>query len=149
MGSDCQICSFKCYGIEGYDGSCCTLEGRDWIMGPCLDWENFLTDLSNKIGRKVEFSEVFYNYSEGSKLFPDKQVWQNPNNFPAFRVDLNSPRKPCIFYNQSIKSCMVYKIRPETCRNYSCSYLEANTENTILIPTKLNHDEKIYRNKRV
>ena len=128
MGSNCQICSFKCWGIDNYDGSCCTLENRDWIMGPVLDSDNFLDGLSKRIGRKVEFSEVFYNFSEGSNLFPDRQMWQDPNNFPSFKVDLNSPRKPCIFYNQSIRSCMVYEIRPDTCRNYSCDYLKENTE---------------------
>jgi Fe-S-cluster containining protein len=128
MGSNCQICSFKCWGIDNYDGSCCTLEDRDWIMGPSLDWEIFLEKLSSKIGRNINFSEVFYTYEEGSRLFPDRPVWKDPNNFPAFRVDLNSPRKSCIFYNQSIKSCMVYEIRPETCRNYSCNYLRENQE---------------------
>ena len=97
-------------------------------MGPVLDSDNFLDGLSKKIGRKVEFSEVFYNFREGSNLFPDRQMWQDPNNFPSFKVDLNSPRKPCIFYNQSIRSCMVYEIRPDTCRNYSCDYLKENTE---------------------
>ena len=125
MGSNCQICSFKCWGIDNYDGSCCTLENRDWIMGPAEDWENFIKNLSAKIGRKVEFSEVFYTYEEGSRLFPDRPVWQDPSNFPAFKIDLNSPRKPCIFYNLSIKSCMVYDIRPETCRKYSCGYLKS------------------------
>ena len=128
MGSNCQICSFKCWGIDNYDGSCCTLENRDWIMGPVLDSDNFLDGLSKKIGRKVEFSEVFYNFREGSNLFPDRQMWQDPNTFPSFQVDLNRPSKPCIFYNQSIRSCMVYEIRPDTCRNYSCDYLKENTE---------------------
>jgi Fe-S-cluster containining protein len=131
MGSNCQICSFKCWGIDNYDGSCCTLENRDWIMGPALDWDIFLEKLSSKIGRDIEFSEVFYTYEEGSKLFPDRPVWQNSNNFPAFKVDLNSPRKPCIFYNQSIRSCMVYEIRPETCRSYSCDYLKSNQKEDI------------------
>jgi Fe-S-cluster containining protein len=94
-------------------------------MGPALDWKEFLENISLKIGREIGFSEVFYTYEEGSKLFPDRPVWQNSDNFPAFRVDLNSPRKPCIFYNQSIRSCSVYEIRPETCRNYSCDYLKS------------------------
>lgn len=131
MGSNCQICSFKCWGIDNYDGSCCTLEDRDWIMGPVLDWEVFLEKISFRIGRPIHFSEVFYTYEEGSNLFKDRPVWQDSGNFPAFRVDLNSPRKPCTFYNQSIKSCMVYEIRPETCRNYSCKYLKESQEENI------------------
>ena len=92
MSSNCQICSFKCWGIDGYDGSCCTIENRDWIMGPVEDWENFLSKLGSKIGRKIDFSEVFYTHEEGSKLFPDRPIWQDPENFPAFKVDLNSPK---------------------------------------------------------
>jgi len=123
MSSHCDTCSFKCYGIDGYDGSCCHVEGRDWIMGPINDWDVFLDDLSKKLGREVEFKEVFFNFEEGSKLFPDRSVWQLPGNFPAFKVDMEKIRKPCVMYNTATRSCSVYDIRPETCRNYYCDYL--------------------------
>ncbi len=65
MGNHCNICSFNCWGREGYDASCCTLEDRNWIIGPHTDSEAFLGRLSDRIGRKVEFQEVFYDYEEG------------------------------------------------------------------------------------
>jgi Fe-S-cluster containining protein len=119
-----NICSFKCFGHDNYDGSCCHLEDRNWIIGPIEDYEKFLENLSNKIGRKVEFEEVFFSYEEGSKLFPEREVFQNPENFPSFRVDMEKPRKPCVMYNSATKSCSVYDIRPHTCRSYACDYLK-------------------------
>ena len=77
MGNHCNICSFNCWGRKGYDASCCTLEDRNWIIGPHTDTEAFLGRLSERIGRKVEFQEVFYDYEEGHKKFPDKEVWQS------------------------------------------------------------------------
>lgn len=124
MSNHGDICSFKCFGQSGYDGSCCHLEDRNWIMGPIYDYQMFLDKLSSKLGRKVEFSEVFFDFEEGSKTFPEKQVWQSPENFPAFRVDTEKLRKPCVLYNSTTKSCTVYDIRPATCRNYHCDYLK-------------------------
>ena len=62
MGTHCDICSFKCWGQEGYDGSCCQVEDRDYIIGPHDDVEPFLDRLSERFGRKVEFNEIFYTY---------------------------------------------------------------------------------------
>lgn len=124
MSNHGNICSTKCFGRENYDGSCCQIEDRDWIMGPIRDYEVFLDNLSSKLNRKIEFAEVFYDFEEGSKTFPERDVWQNPQNFPALRVDTEKSRKPCVFYNSTTKSCTVYDIRPETCRNYHCQYLK-------------------------
>ena len=126
MGTDCNICSNKCYGMPGHHGSCCTLEDRDFIIGPHPDAEEFITRLSDKLGREIDYREVFVDYEEGKSLFPNKSTWQNPNSYPAFRVDLNNPRKPCIFYNTTIKSCTMYDIRPKTCMEYQCDYLKSH-----------------------
>ena len=123
MGTHCDICSFKCWGREGYDGSCCHIENRYFIIGPHDDSEQFLKRLSNKFDREIEFQEVFYTFEEGSKLFPEKNSWQNPNSYPALKVDLEKTRKPCIFYNSTLKTCSVYEIRPNTCRTYHCEFL--------------------------
>ena len=124
----CDICSKKCFGIDGYDGSCCTVEDRDYIIGPHSDAEEFLQKLSDKFGRSFEFDEVFYDYLKGKEVFTDKTNWQKPGSYPALRVDLTNKRKPCIFYNTSIKACSIYDIRPQTCRTYKCQYLEENAE---------------------
>jgi Fe-S-cluster containining protein len=127
MGTDCNICSNKCFGVPGYDGSCCTVEGRDYIIGPHYDAQEFISRLSNKLGREIEYRDVFIDYEEGSKLFPDKKAWQNPNSYPALRVDFFNFRLPCMFYNTKIKACTMYDIRPKTCQEYECDYLRNNT----------------------
>lgn len=128
MESHCNICSFNCFGYDGYDGSCCHLENRNYIIGPVKDSKEFLSKLSNKIGRKVEFREMFYEFEEGSKKFPDKSVFQDPANFPAFRVDEEKQRLPCVNYNSALRSCGVYEIRPNTCANYFCDHLSKHLD---------------------
>jgi Fe-S-cluster containining protein len=122
MGTNCNVCSNKCWGVEGQDGSCCTLENRDWIMGPNYDSHEFIEKLSEKLGEEIRHEDIFIEFEEGSQLFPDKPVWQTPNSYPAFRVKLDNKRLPCIFYDTEIKQCTIYDIRPETCQLYECSY---------------------------
>ena len=85
MADDCNICSTKCFGINDYHGSCCSLEDRDYIIGPHYDTVEFLDRLTKRFGRIIKYSEVFVDWSEGRKMFPDKSVWQNSNNYPALR----------------------------------------------------------------
>lgn len=123
MSNHGNICSHNCYGNKGYDGSCCQIEDRDWIIGSHSDTDEFLKRLSIKFARNVKFDEVFYTYEEGSKLFPEKSCWQNENSYPALKVDMEKDRKPCMFYNSTLRCCSIYDIRPQTCRNYNCQFL--------------------------
>ena len=131
MAEDCNICSNHCFGIEGHDGSCCVLENRDYIIGPHHDSNQFIKRLSERFGREIKHQDVFVGYAEGSKMFPNKSTWQNPENFPALRVDLDNPRLPCTFYNTKVKACTVHSIRPNTCINYECDYLKEQTKTKI------------------
>ena len=127
MGFDCDICSNKCMGFQGNHGGCCTVADRDFIIGPHSDSSEFLDRLSEKLGREILSKEVFYSYEEGKVLFPNKSTWQNPDNYPCLRLDLLNPKLPCIFYNSSVRACMIYDIRPNTCIEYECEYLSNNT----------------------
>jgi len=127
MGTNCNICSNNCFGRDGYHGSCCSIEDRDYIIGPHYDTDEFIKNLSSKLGREIYEEDVFINYEEGSKLFPSKSTWQNPSSYPAFRVDFFNPKLPCIFYNTKLKFCTIYDVRPQTCREYECEYLAKNT----------------------
>ena len=98
MGTDCNICSNKCFGIPGHHGSCCTIEDRDYIIGPHPDADEFIEILSKKLGREIEREEIFVDYEEGKNMFPNKSTWQNQSSYPAFRVDFYNPKLPCIFY---------------------------------------------------
>ena len=122
MGTNCNVCSNKCWGIEGYDGSCCTVEDRDWIIGPHYDSHEFIEKLSEKLGEKINYNDIFIEYEEGKELFPDKPSWQVKSAYPAFRVKLDHKKLPCMFYDTDEKQCTIYDIRPETCRNYECNY---------------------------
>jgi Fe-S-cluster containining protein len=118
MSSVCEICSTKCFGIDGYDGSCCKLEGRNFIIGPILDSDEFLERINGKLERRFEKSDIFVEFEEGKNLFPDRSVWQDPGNFPALRVDVGKSQLPCIFYNTHGKFCSVHDIRPKSCQDY-------------------------------
>lgn len=111
-----EYCSKSCLGYEGNHGGCCTVGDRNFIMGRIEDYEEFL----QKVDRT--FSEVFMTYEEGSKLFPEKSVYQDPNNYPAFRLNFLDQGLPCIFYKNN--KCSVYDIRPRSCREYLCQYLK-------------------------
>ena len=126
MSKICDICSNKCWGSPGYHGSCCSIEDRDFIIGPHTDSEEFLTKLNEKFGREFEFDEIFYSYEKGKTIFPNKSTWQNPNSYPALKINFSSMKKPCIFYNTQIKACSIYEIRPKTCQDYMCDYLKEN-----------------------
>jgi Fe-S-cluster containining protein len=120
-----NICSEKCFGYEGYDGSCCTIQTRDYIIGPHRDAADFLQRLAMRLGREVQADEVFMGFEEGRDLFPDRSNWQSPESYPALRVEMHSPRRQCIFYNLTLKQCTVYDIRPQICRDYFCAYFRS------------------------
>ena len=123
MSKHANICSHNCFGRKDYDGSCCHIEDRDYIIGPHTDPEEFLERLSDRFNRKVKFEEIFYSFEEGSRLFPERSSWQNPNSYPALKIDIEKERKPCIFYNSTLRSCSIYDIRPQICRKYYCQFL--------------------------
>ena len=63
-------------------------------------------------------------------MFPERSLYQNPAHYPVLRVDIKHVRKPCIFYNSTLKCCGVYEIRPEICKNFKCSYLKSIEDST-------------------
>lgn len=126
MSEGCDICSNKCFGILNYHGSCCNIENRDYIIGPHLDVDDFLKRLSEKFGRTINRTDVFIDFQEGKKIFPDKICWVQPQNYPALKLDFHKSSLPCIFYNTYMKCCSVYEIRPHTCQNFTCDYLSQN-----------------------
>ena len=84
--------------------------------------EAFLERLRES-GRDAERSNVFIEYEEGRRLFPDRPCWQEPKNYPALRVSAEEAAVPCIYYDTSNARCSVYEIRPDVCRRYMCDPL--------------------------
>jgi Fe-S-cluster containining protein len=114
-------------GFAGNHGGCCTVADRDFIIGPHHDTDEFLDRLSKKFGRNFEFDDVFYSYEKGKNMLSGKSTWQNPESFPALKMDFFNPKLPCIFYNTTVKACSIYDIRPQTCQDYECNYLTQNS----------------------
>ena len=115
-------------GFEGNHGGCCTLGDRDFIIGPHDDSKEFIQRLSEKFGRQILYKDVFIDIEEGKNLFPNKSMWSDERSYPSLRVDTMNPFLPCIFYNMKLKACMVYEIRPNTCKNFECTYLQEQTK---------------------
>lgn len=116
------VCTKICYGVEGQSGACCTLGERDWIIGPHDDTQAFVDRLSARDGKQWKVEDVFIDFEEGSKLFPDRPVWQDPANYPAMRVEMRD-NFPCQFLKDG--QCSVYDIRANLCRSYQCDFLKA------------------------
>lgn len=118
-----NCCSKNCFGIEGYHASCCSVENRNYIIGPIKDAPRFLSAIRKKFNDdSIQFQDVFMEFEEG-RVFSSQQVWQNPDNYPCLRVNPETRNKYCMFYNPFVKACSVYNIRPETCANYKCEHL--------------------------
>ena len=120
-------CVKNCFGEAGHSAGCCTVADRDFIIGKIGDAAEFLVNLNAKFGTKFKYDEVFIEFKEGSKLFPDKTAWQKPENYPALRLDLREEVLPCRFLTDKME-CGVYDIRPQTCRKYLCTHLKAVLE---------------------
>ena len=126
MDSVCNICTTRCMGFPGNKGGCCTVSDRDYIIGKHSDTKEFLDRLNKKFGKEFKYEEIFIDYEEGKKIFPEKSCWQNPKNYPCLRLDFKNPSHPCIFYNNHLGLCSIHEIRPITCAEYYCDYLENN-----------------------
>lgn len=125
-------CSKECYGFKNYHGSCCKLENRDFIIGPIGDAAEVLTRLATHFNREVNYNDIFIDYEEGHRLFPNRSTWQNPSAYPALRVNLDSRDLNCIFYNSTVRACSIYTIRPQTCQKFYCDYLRKKIDNETL-----------------
>jgi F-type H+-transporting ATPase subunit gamma len=81
--------------MPGHHGSCCTLEDRDFIIGPHPDAEEFVERLSDKLGREIEYREVFVDYEEGKNLF----------------IIITSNRGLCGGYNSQVLKKAIYGLK--------------------------------------
>lgn len=119
-----NTCSNNCFGHAGNHGGCCTMANRNYIIGPILDHLQFLFRLNSTTGKNYKWKDVFIDYEEGRKMFPDRSHWQEKQNFPALRVDMDNTSLPCNFYDLAKRECSVYNIRPTTCKKFFCSFLQ-------------------------
>tara|TARA_Y100000592_G_scaffold8090_1_gene11376 strand:- start:1695 stop:3896 length:2202 start_codon:yes stop_codon:yes gene_type:complete len=125
-----NACSTKCYNIDGYHGSCCSIEDRDYIIGPVGNESQIR--LLQEYPEKT-WNDFFISYEEGKDLFPDKPTWQDERHFPAMRINTSTERNNCNQYDPIKKNCSVYQYRPQICNDYLCDWLsEELTNNTFI-----------------
>lgn len=115
-------CTRNCMGNVGNSAGCCSLGDRDYIIGPIPDAKDFLERYRKNIDPYATHEQVFVDYKEGKELFPDRDCWQAPENFPALRVNMNEKKHGCKFLGED-NLCTVHAIRSTTCRNYMCGYV--------------------------
>lgn len=116
-------CQKNCFGVSNYHGSCCRLENRDYIIGPVHDPHEFLERLNKHYNQNFLYSDIFIDYEEGKQLFPQKSNWQKESAYPALRINLSTSDNSCIFYNNHLRMCSVYSIRPSICSSFLCDHL--------------------------
>lgn len=117
-----HTCLRNCTGKSGAAAGCCTLGTRAYIIGPIPDTAELLARLSERLERDVPYDEVFVDYAEGSKAFPDNPEWQRQVCYPALRVRMDDPSFPCRFLADD-NLCSIHDIRSVTCSRYSCDHL--------------------------
>ncbi len=72
---------------------------------------------------EAKYNEVFVEYPEGHKLFPERARWQNPEHFPALRVLMDADQSyPCQFLDNH--QCTIQDIKPKICADYLCDHLQ-------------------------
>ncbi len=92
-------------------------------MGPITDAKEFLARLNARFGKKYKYDDVFVEYEEGRRLFPDRSCWQNRAHFPALRVVMDSEEGyPCQFLQND--QCTIQDIKPKICSDYLCDHLK-------------------------
>lgn len=118
-------CQKKCCGEDMQDGACCKSQNGEWMIGPIPDDIEVLGRVRRQFkGIEIKWKDIFIDYNEGKHLFPDRPSWQKPENYPVMRIRLDIKDRPCVFYNDHIKCCQIYKSKSVTCSNYKCDYLK-------------------------
>ena len=127
--SESDFCKTKCRNIEGNGGFCCTVGDRNWIIGPIPDHMEVLERIkAMKPDVEIAWDDCFMGYEEGSKLFPERPAWTNPDYYPCMRIDIDSDLKECVFYDASSCSCTIYEARSITCSKYKCKELKIHSK---------------------
>ena len=115
-----QVCSTKCQGREGHHGECCSIKGKDWIIGPIKDADAVLERLQKKYPG-IRYEDVFIDWLEGVQRFGGRRHYWDEEYYPIFRVDPITER--CVFYDEAARGCSIYDERSELCFKYFCKYL--------------------------
>jgi len=115
-----NYCMEQCQGVEGNNGDCCHIRDKDWIIGKVSDDKELLARVQKEYDKNLTWNDLFIDYEEGSKMFPDKSDWQNKDLYPAMRVRPELEGSPCVFFDNG---CKIHEIKSDVCKNYKCQWL--------------------------
>ena len=110
----------QCQGVNGNNGDCCHIRDKDWIIGPVKDDKELLTRVQKEHNKDLTWSDLFIDYEEGSKMFSDKPLWQDKEQYPTMRVNPELEGSPCVFFDNG---CKIHEIKSDVCKNYKCQWL--------------------------
>ena len=110
----------QCQGVKGNNGDCCHIRDKDWIIGPVKDDKELLTRVQKEHDKDLTWSDLFIDYEEGSKMFSDKPLWQDKEQYPTMRVNPELEGSPCVFFDNG---CKIHEIKSDVCKNYKCQWL--------------------------
>ena len=110
----------QCQGLKGNNGDCCHIRDKNWIIGKVKDDKELLARVQKEYDKNLTWNDLFIDYEEGSKMFPDKPDWQNKNLYPAMRVRPELEGSPCVFFDNG---CKIHEIKSDVCKEYKCQWL--------------------------
>lgn len=131
-------CSTNCGGIKDAHGECCNISGKNSIIGPVPDAKEVIERLQVKFPG-INYKDVFIDFEEAKNLFPDKEVCQDPWNFPAYRTI----KGRCIFYKN--KGCSIQQEKSLRCKTYACEYLRKTSSLPRSYPSGVPIMEEVFR----
>ena len=115
-----NYCMEQCQGLKGNNGECCHIRDKNWIIGKVKDDKELLARVQKEYDKNLTWNDLFIDYDEGSKMFPDKPDWQNKDLYPAMRVRPELEGSPCVFFDNG---CKIHEIKSDVCKEYKCQWL--------------------------
>ena len=115
-----NYCMEQCQGLKGNNGECCHIRDKNWIIGKVKDDKELLARVQKEYDKNLTWNDLFIDYEEGSKMFPDKPDWQNKDLYPAMRVRPELEGSPCVFFDNG---CKIHEIKSDVCKEYKCQWL--------------------------
>lgn len=128
-----KTCVGNCCNVAGLKAACCQLDPDDLehVLGPVdQKWINDALKWFRKQGLPYTRHDLVIDYEEGKLIgeahFNGHEIFKKKDTYPILRIQASGIRYACKFLNVSNGMCTIYKIRPDMCRTYLCSYVKSN-----------------------
>lgn len=128
-----KACIGNCCGHEGLKSACCHVDPNDLehVLGPVP--EDWIKDIIRWFGfKKIYYKreDIVIDFEEGKLLgetfFKNHEVFRSEGSYPMLRLQVTGPRFACKFLSTETGGCTIYAQRPDFCKDYYCSWVQAN-----------------------